>query len=246
MLGFDLRRPPFDSEPLREAFVLALDREIIAGKLLHGLYAPADTMVPEYPGHPAVRPGWAALSKSQRETRARALYAAAGYSTAHPLRVALSVPSMAPDTRRLFVACASMWRGVLGAEVQIENQEWRVFQQNRRLGQYRLFWHSWIGDYLDPSTYLAILQKNNQQNVGGFDDAAYEAAMDAAAAAVDPASRGAALARAEAQVNEAVAVLPIYYYQNRHLLRPYVAGWKDNVVDRHLSRDLWLVADGAR
>jgi oligopeptide transport system substrate-binding protein len=240
MLGFNVRKPPFDSAPLREALTLAVDRGVIASKLLRGRYAAAESMVAPMPGYPGVAPKWAALTQPEREARARRLYAQAGYSVDRPLTVEMNFPNITPDTRRILEACTAMWRAVLGADVRLTNQEWRVFQQERRLGKFALFWDSWIGDYPDPSTFLTMLQRDNGQNVGGFDDPRFEAALAEATATLDPNARMRAFAQAEAIVNDAVAVLPLYYYRSRHLLRPYVAGWEDNVVDRHLSRDLWL------
>jgi oligopeptide transport system substrate-binding protein len=246
MLAMHVGRPPFDSAALREAMTLAIDREIITDKLLRGLYLPANSMVPPLDGYPGVPPAWTALGPAERLARARRLYAEAGYSSERPLRVELAFPTMAPDTRRVLEALTAMWRTNLGADVQLANQEWRVHQQNRRMGQFALYWFAWIGDYPDPSTFLALLQKGNGQNVGGYADARYEALMSEAASSADTPRRMQLFATGEALLNEAAVVLPIYYYQSRHLLRPYVGGWRDNVMDRHLSRDLYLRAADTR
>ena len=35
-------------------------------------------------------------------------------------------------------------------------------------------------------------------------------------------------------------LLPIYFYVNKHLVKPYVRGWTDNVMNVQYSKDLWL------
>jgi oligopeptide transport system substrate-binding protein len=38
-------------------------------------------------------------------------------------------------------------------------------------------------------------------------------------------------------------VLPLYFYVNKHLVKPYVTGWSDNVMNAQYSKDLDLGAD---
>jgi oligopeptide transport system substrate-binding protein len=240
MLGMNVSRPPFDSAKLRRAMTLAIDRDVISSKLMHGLFVAANGMVAPLPDYPGVPPDWQSLSMEQRLQEARSLYAEAGYSKQNPLRVALNYPTNTPDTKRVLEALTAMWRANLGAEVQLANNEWRVFQQNRHERLYDLYWYSWIGDFPDASTFLNMVRIGNGENSPQYADASYEAAMDAAARSVDDAVRLAHYAEAEKILNEAVIVLPIYYYQSRHLVRGYVHGMQDNVVDRHLSRNLYL------
>ena len=32
--------------------------------------------------------------------------------------------------------------------------------------------------------------------------------------------------------------IPIYFYNSRHLVKPNIEGWEDNVLDYHYSKDL--------
>ena len=64
--------------------------------------------------------------------------------------------------------------------------------------------------------------------------------LDAAIASSDDADRAAKYAQAEALLNDDAINLPVYFYTSRHLLKPEVRGWQDNVMNRHSSRDLWL------
>ncbi|MFM1886055.1 MAG: hypothetical protein RL026_1212 [Pseudomonadota bacterium] len=245
MLAFNTRRPPFDSPELRLALSMTLDRDILTGKLLRGLFLPATHLVPPYPGYEPALPEWAGWPEARRLAMARELYAKAGYSPDRPLRAEMAVQHTSPDTRRLMEAMIAMWRQHLGAELRLVGEEWRVFQQNRRLGKHGLYWNAWIGDYPDPLTFLTLYQAGNGQNHGGYSSPAYETALAAAARSEDDGQRLQRLTQAEAVLNEEAPFLPVYFYQSRHLLRPYVRGWQGNVMDRHLSRDLWLAEPGA-
>jgi oligopeptide transport system substrate-binding protein len=242
MFAVHVGRPPFSSKRLRQALSMALDRDILARYVLKDVYLPAWNMVPPLPGYPAVLPDWARLPRAQRHDEARELYALAGYSAQRPLRVELVYPTSSPDIRRLMEALAAMWRTNLGAEVQIYNEEWRVLQQNRSLGKHALFWYSWIGDYPDPLTFMALFQRDNGQNFGAYANRDYDALVGAAASVVDPATRVRDFTRAEALLNDDAPFIPIYFYTSRHLLKPYLRGWQSNALDRHLSRDLYLLA----
>jgi oligopeptide transport system substrate-binding protein len=145
-----------------------------------------------------------------------------------------------PDTQRTMEALTSMWRSVLGAEVQLAGEEFRVLIQNREIGKHEFFWFSWIADYPDPLAFLELRRKGSGQNFDEFENARFESLLKAAAASPDDAGRAGLYAQAEALVNEDAINLPLYFYQSRHLIKPYVRGFVDNAVDRHASRDLWL------
>ena len=39
-------------------------------------------------------------------------------------------------------------------------------------------------------------------------------------------------------------LLPVYFYVNKHLVKPYVSGWSDNVMNVQYSKDLRLDGGG--
>jgi oligopeptide transport system substrate-binding protein len=240
MMAMQVDRPPFDDANLRRAMVLAIDREILASKLLKGLFLPAYGLVPPLPGYSAVLPEWAKLQDADRHREAQRLYAAAGYSAKNPLEVELWYPTSDADTRRILEAMVAMWRMNLGARVRLANEEWRVHQQNRRIRKHRFFYFPWSGDYPDPLTFLGLALPDSRQNYMGYSNPAYTDAVQGAVRSVQTDDRQAFYQTAERILNEDAVVLPVYYYQSRHLLRSHVQGWQGNSMDRHASRDLYL------
>ena len=244
MMGMHTQRAPFNNVLLRRAMVLAIDRARITDQLFKGLYLPAYTSVPPLPGYPAFRPDWANLDVTARHALAQRLYAQAGYSKEHPLDVEFTFPSGNPEMRLLLEAMAAMWRVNLGANVRLTGEEFRVHQQNRQLHKPDLFWDSWIADYPDPLTFLALPMVDSEQNYMLYKNPQYEAHMKAAMAAADPEVRNAHYNAAERLLDEDAVIVPVYYYQSRHLLRSYVRGWLANPMDNHLSRDVYLQMPG--
>jgi oligopeptide transport system substrate-binding protein len=243
-LGLNLTRPPLRDNPaLREALVLALDRDILT-RYVTGLgEQPAWSVIPPGTrGHSPPPPP--ALDTPQREALARARYAAAGYSREHPVQLELRYNTSTAH-RKLALAAASMWRQVLGARVVLRNEEWKVFVQNRRARVItQVFRGGWIADVNDALEFLAIFSgTGNPLNTTGFDDARFDALLRQAAPLPDGAERAALVAAAEARLLAAQALVPIYFYTSKHLVHGELEGFSANALDRHASR--WLYWRGA-
>ena len=241
--GFNLERPPFKNNPkLRRALALAVDREVIADKVLGLGEQPAESWVP--PGvanYVPARAPWAGMNREQRIAEARRLYAEAGYSERHPARVEIRYNTH-DNHRKIAVAIAAMWKQWLGVETELINEEWKVYLQNRRLkARTQLFRAGWIGDYNDAHSFLEILHSAHGLNDSGYANPAYDALL--ARAATDPARRAEWMRQAEAKLLEDLPVLPIYFYVNKRLVSPRVQGWQGNIMDHHATRFLHLVDD---
>jgi oligopeptide transport system substrate-binding protein len=241
MLGLNMQLPPFaNNHALRMALTLAVDREIFATRVRHGMYTPAWSLVPPLANYIPALPEWAKLPREQRLTLARRYYSDAGYGADHPLRVTLTYPTDA-DNRQIYESLAAMWRMNLGAEVESYNEEFRVMQQNRRLHQLQLFHFAWIGDYPDPYTFMQLFQSGFGINDGLYANARYDATLKAANAAADIAQRFALFRDAESILNAEVPYIPLYYYSSRHLIKPWLKGWQSNILDRNPSRYMVLM-----
>ena len=244
MLGMHTGRPPFDDVRLRRALLLAIDREVLESRLWKGRLSAAYGIVPPMPGYEPHRPEWASADAQARHHEAQRLYAEAGYSRQKPLQAELWYPSTDADTRRTLEGVVAMWRTNLGAMVRLSNEEWTVHKQNRQLRRHGLFFYTWIGDYLDPLTFLALPLPGSGQNFMEYHSAAYAQVLGEASATVDEGARYAAYHHAERILDADAPVIPLYHYRSRHLVRSYVQGWQANPMDRHASRDLYLAAPG--
>ena len=242
--GLNLTREPFRDNPkLRQALALALDSSLIADKVMHGAAATATGWVPaETEQHLPAQFPWSNDSRSERWNRARQLYREAGYSAERPLSVEIRYNTQT-DHRRIATVIAAMWKQALGVEVTLSNEEWKVFLQERRQRRTtEVFVGSWIADYDDPLSFLEILESGNALNAEGYDNPRFDRLLEAARSDDDPQSRRAQLNEAEQMVLADLPVLPIYFYQSKHLVKSRVLGWQDNPMDHHYSKDLRLAA----
>lgn len=150
-------------------------------------------------------------------------------------------PSGGKAIRHLMEAAQEMWHHALGADITLYNQQWKVFLQNVQYGHARLFWSAWIGDYADPYTFMQLFLKGFAMNYGHFDDPAYNALIARAGRQTNNKKRYEIFEKAARIINKKMPYIPIYYYVSYRLIKPYVAGWKPNVMDRHLSQYMYIL-----
>ncbi len=239
--GFNLRRAPFKDKPgLRRALSLVIDREKLAQLVLRVGEVPAYGWVPpgvdnytsqtfDYKGEPL----------SARIAEARRLYSQAGYSSSNPLRFELRYNSGEVHTK-LAVAIASAWKEALGVEARLTAVEFKSLLQDIDRGDVELFRSSWVGDYNDPYTFLQYLKSDFGINLPHYRNADYDLLLTRAAAEVDPQKRRALLEQAERLMLSDHPLIPIYFYVNKHLVKPEVDGWYDNIMNVVYSKDLGL------
>ena len=239
--GFNLRRPPFKDAPgLRRALSLAVDRERLAKSVLKVGELPAYGWVP--PGvfdYTSQSFDYASVPQAERVAEARKLYAAAGYSASKPLHFELRYNSGEVHDR-LAVAITSMWKEALGADVQPVAVEFKSLLQDIDRGDVEMFRSSWLGDYNDAYTFAQYLKSDFGINLPHYQSAEYDELLVAAAAEPDTAKRRDLLQRAESIALKDHPLLPLYFYVNKHLVKPQVQGWYDNVMNVVYSRDLSL------
>ena len=237
-LAFNVGREPFAEAPgLRRALSLVIDRQLLAERVLGAGEIPAYGLVP--PG----MPGWGdslpvdTRPMADRVAEARALYQAAGFDWRRPLRAELRFNSSLTH-RRMAAAIAAMWKEQLGVETRLVNEEWKVFVANRRQGRItEIVRGGWIADWRDAGNFLQLFASGSPLNYSFFSDTHFDELM-ARSDRLQGQERLELLRLAEERLLDQAVIIPLYYYVSRHLVRPEVRGFEDNVMDVHLSR--WL------
>jgi oligopeptide transport system substrate-binding protein len=239
--GFNLSRGPFKDQPqLRRALSQVIDREKLAQLVLR---------VGELPAYGWIPPGVSNYSSqsfdyrdkplADRVAEAQRLYGEAGYSSSRPLRFELRYNAGEVHTK-LAVAIASAWKEALGVEVRLTAVEFKSLLQDIDRGDVEVFRSSWLGDYNDAYTYAQYFKSDFGINLPHYRNVAYDLLLARAAAEVDPVKRRQVLEEAERLMLRDHPVIPIYFYVNKHLVKPEVEGWYDDVMDVVYSKDLGL------
>ena len=240
--GFNLSRPPFKDKPqLRRALSLAIDRDKLTTAVTGVGEAPAYGWVPRGVwNYTPQQFDYARLPYAERLVEARRLYAEAGFSAANPLRIELRYNS-GDQHNRLAVAVAAMWKEALGVETTLYAEEFRTLLQSIQARKdTQVFRSSWVGDFNDAYSFAQLLKTDFGINLTGYSNPAYDALLADAERQVDPARRRALLEEAERLMLADHPLLPLYFYVNKHLVKPWVQGWTDNVMNVVYSKDLAL------
>jgi oligopeptide transport system substrate-binding protein len=239
--GFNLRRAPFKDNPgLRRALSLVIDREKLAQLVLRVGEVPAYGWVP--PGvnnYTSQSFDYQNTPLPERIAEARRLYSQAGYSSTHPLRFELRYNSGEVHTK-VAVAIASAWKETLGVEARLTAEEFKSLLQDIDRGDVEVFRSSWVGDYNDAYTYLQYLRSDFGINLPHYHNTEYDLLLARAGVEVDAQKRRGLLEQAERLMLSDHPLIPIYFYVNKHLVKPEVAGWYDNIMNVVYSKDLGL------
>ena len=199
---------------VRKALSLAIDRKTIVEKVALGGQLPATSFVP--PGIPdntgANFSNKEYYSPEASIDEAKKLLAEAGYADG------LNFPNMtimyntSQGHQNIAAAVQDMWRTNLNIQVDLRNQEWKVFQKSRTDKQFLIARHGWTGDYLDPMTFLDLFVTNGGNNDAGYTNTKYDEKIAGAKKEIDPAKRMALLHEAEDILMDDMGIIPIYYY----------------------------------
>jgi len=233
------QKAPFTDPRVRTALKLGLDRDIMVNKVLAQGQKPAYSYTPPATdGAELIKPEWFSWSQEKRNEEAKKLLAAAGYTADKPLSFDL-LYNTSDLHKKLAIAAAAIWKKNLGVNVRLENQEWKTFLDTRHQGNFDVARAGWCADYNEPTSFLNTMLSNSSSNTAHYQSAAFDKVMADAAAASDEKARSALYTKAEQVLDKDSVIVPVYYYANTRLVKPYVGGYSgkdplDNVYDKDL------------
>ncbi|MEM6159137.1 ABC transporter substrate-binding protein [Erwinia sp. P6884] len=218
------KRPPFNDPRVRTAVKLTLDRDIITEKVMGQGQIPAGNFTPPFiNGGTSTQPDWMALTQPERNDVARKLLEEAGYTRDKPLRFTL-LYNTSDVNKKQAIAAASLWKSNLGANVSLDNQEWKTMLDTRRQGDFDMARATWCSDYNEPSTFLNAMLSTSTNNTAFYKSENFDALM-ARSLTVPDAERAAVYQQAEQQLDKDSAIIPVYYRVSARLVKPWVGGF---------------------
>ena len=243
--SFNVTKPPFkDNKYFRKALALAIDKNVIAQKILGGARSGTENFVPQGINNYENLPSSAQYTDRQRIALAKKYFKLAGYDVNNvnkPLKVKLFFHTNEAN-RIIATAIASMWKKTLGVRTELINQEWKVFLRTRLdRNTTQIIREGWIAQYDDPLTFLSLFVSDNVQNASGFSNEMYDNLIKRAENSENLNSRIKLLNQAEQILLEEVPVVPIYTPEVYHLVKPYIKGFnvdnRDRTFDRYISKE---------
>lgn len=220
-------REPFDDPRVRLAFSMALDQEAIIDNVLQGGQKPASGLVPSFSGYPD-----AGMVKFDPEG-AKKLLAEAGYPGGKGIRDIEFLTVDKETSKAVGEALQGIWKEHLGVNVKIKQMEWGSYLTNMFDKKYDLAAGGWIGDYMDPLTFLDMWMKDAGNNRTGWHSPEFEKLLQNASAATNAKERYELLSKAEQLFLSERPILPLYFYTRNYLIHKDVENWHPLLLDHH-------------
>ncbi|WP_037289908.1 peptide ABC transporter substrate-binding protein [Saccharibacillus sacchari] len=228
---FNTKEAPFNNAKIRKAFAMSIDRQALIDNVTKAGQTPAFGFVPtsiaglnnqsfrdEHPDADYFKEDAAAAKTLLEEGMAEE-----GITTLPSITLLYNTSE---NHQKLALAVADMWKNNLGVEIQTKNEEWSVFLESRKTGNFQIARAGWSADYNDPMTFMDMFVTGGGNNNTGFANEEYDALIDAAyKGGNDPEKRMQDMAAAEKiLVGDNMVIMPVYYYTQASLTKPYLKG----------------------
>jgi oligopeptide transport system substrate-binding protein len=222
---------------LREALNLAIDREVIAYKVLVGREPAYSFVPPIIADYTPQTLAFKDMTMPERIARAKQLMTEAGYGPDNRLKIEITYPT-AEVPRTMLGAIRQMWQTALPVEITLANEEFQVYLTTLNHKTFQLGSNGLDFDFNDAGQFLRIFETSDKLNNASFVNPAYDELIHQAAETTDWSVRRTALQQAERILMTEMPVFPLFYSTVNVLVKSRVQGWVDNdrdVQTRYLS-----------
>lgn len=224
--GNDKEVEALKDKRVRRALALAIDRPSIIENVTKAGQVPAAAFVPST----MTNPDGTVFSKEYYDVKgnieeAKKLLAEAGYPEGKGLPTLNLMYNSEGAHGNIAQAIQAMWKEI-GVNVELSNQEWKVFLTTRNNHQYEIARHGWIGDYNDPMTFLDMWVTGGGNNDVGYSNPAYDELINKARVETDLGLRNEYLQKAQDILMDEMIILPIYYNTKIVAKKDHVKGLK--------------------
>lgn len=220
-LNFNVTKPPLNNVKVRRALAMAIDRTAISARIHESTFPPAPTLVPPGCGGYTPPPG-----QKDDFAAARTLLAEAGFPGGKGLPVIPLQVLNHESVTKAAEAIQAMWQKELGVSVTLEQMEQKTLLQNQQNLTHIIGTLGWNADYPDPINFLEIFRTGNGNNWTGWANRDFDALLDEADLATDPAKRFSLLQRAETILLNEAPIAPFVFRARTFAIHPAVQDWQ--------------------
>ncbi|HEY3366280.1 MAG TPA: peptide ABC transporter substrate-binding protein [Symbiobacteriaceae bacterium] len=226
---FNTTKAPTNDAKVRKALTLAIDRKAIVENITKAGQIPATAFVPS--GIPDVSGDFRAngkdFFKDNDVEAAKKLLADAGYPDGKGFPKLTILYNTSEGHKKIAEAIQEMWKKNLGITVELTQQEWAVYLDSQAKLNYQVSRAGWIGDYIDPMTFIDMWVTGGGNNQTGWTNKAYDDLVKKAKATDDQKIRMTAQHDAEKILMDEMPIMPIYFYVRVRLVNPKVKNWAE-------------------
>ena len=232
-ISYNVTKAPLDNPKVRQALTLAIDRDFIVTNVGKAEQEPAGAIV-----HPALSdvepgssfrdakynyydPSFEAYEANLEE--AKKILAEAGYPNGEGFPTITYLYNVGTGHQLIGEALQNMWKE-LGITVNLESQEWNVFLNSRKNGDYFIARNGWLGDYNDPISFLDMWITDGGNNDAQWSNATFDALIKEVKNTGDQKVRMQKMHEAEDIIFDEWMLCPLYYYTDIYMESPAITG----------------------
>ncbi len=223
-IGFNVEKPPFDDQKVRQAFNYAIDKDKYVEVVWKKMQLEAEGILP--PGMPGYNENLQGYPYDPE--KARQLIAESKYGDASNLpEITLNVSGGGGAAARQVSAIVEMYKQNLGVDIAIQQTEWATYLWDLRAHRYQMFGLTagWIADYPDPQDFLDILfHSESRNNDTVYSNPEVDRLLEAARGEQDFEKRVELYQQAEEMILEDAPIVPLTHDADYWLTKPYVEG----------------------
>ncbi|MBX3022184.1 MAG: peptide ABC transporter substrate-binding protein [Bdellovibrionales bacterium] len=233
--GFNTRKPPFDNVNVRKAFVHAVDRKQITDLMAAG-HSPLTGWIPAgmlgYENDRGLKYDPVLAAKMLDE---------AGFKDRKKLPKITLAFNTNENHQRIAENVQAQLKKNLGVEVQIANEEWKVYLKRLQNDTPNIYRMGWLADYPDPSTFAELMTSYSENNHTGWGSKKYDELVVGAASSLDKEKRKALYSQLQKVLTEdEVPVLPIYSGVRQVMLNERVQNFPLTPLERWVFKGVSL------
>ncbi|HWI63192.1 MAG TPA: peptide ABC transporter substrate-binding protein [Symbiobacteriaceae bacterium] len=238
---FNVTKAPFNNANVRKALAMAIDRKAIVENITKAGQKPAFSLTPA--GIPDVTGDYRANGGDyfkEDVAAAKKLLADAGFPDGKGFPKASIMYNTSEAHKRIAEAVQEMWKKNLGITVELENVEWGVYLDRQSKLDYTLARAGWIGDYIDPMTFVDMWVTGGGNNNTGWTNKKFDDLVKTAKTTTDMKARMTAMHDAEKLMMDEMPIMPIYHYVRVRLFSPKVKGWSEPLTSGLNMREAYV------
>lgn len=224
----NINKPPLNDLRVRKALTMVIDREMLAQFVTRSGEEPAYSFTPPY------LDGYQPPKRFSSDIdAAKQLLTEAGFPNGEGFPKLTLLFHTSDLHTRIAEVIQQMWKDHLGIQIELENVEWKVYQDRRKNRQYDIARAEWVADYVDPSSFLDVWISNGGNNHAGWSSENYDALLQKAAQVEDAEKRNTLFQQAETILMDEQPIVPLLFLPSKSLIQPSVKGWNPSILDHH-------------
>lgn len=232
-LLFNMEKPCFQDIRVRRALVQSVNRKELEHFFISGSQS-IRFYTPPVPGGYQFSGGLDYAPEKAREMMAQAGYPdGAGFPT-----LTLTYNEGASRVRKICEAVKEQWERRLGITVELVDIPWKEYLARLEKGDFDVIRHSWVGEYLDPSSFLNCYISGGSYNYTRFSHAPYDALMKRSRHESDILQRYNLFQEAENLLVQQAPSLPVYLQSQILYVSDRLENYSSNILQYVSFKDL--------